>query len=143
MRECDGCDSEVESLMHFYVECQSLKDYHELLKQCVRKNWEEIKFVDKEWGRMFLFGMVQEKKVRGNVQLLNMMLSFARYAVRLRRNVAYFEKRKENVWCIFRTLIKQHIKMIKIYMCEEFCNFFVEGSKFISVTELNELVFNF
>jgi len=127
-RKCDVCDGEVENLMHLYVECQGLEEHHEMLKQLVRKNWEKTHFVDEEWSKIFLFGMVREKNVKGNLHLLNMVLSYARYAVRLRKNVAYFEKRKENVWCIFKALLKQHIRMIYTYMNIDFCVLFVDGS---------------
>lgn len=73
-RECDVCNREVETLMHLYVQCKGLKEYHELLKQCVRKNWEEIKFVDEEWSKLFLFGMVKERNVKGNVHLNQMCM---------------------------------------------------------------------
>lgn len=105
-RECDVCDEEVENLMHLYVECQGLEEYHELLKQLVRKNWEKIQFVDEEWSKIFLFGMVKEKNVKGNLYLLNMVLSYARYAVRLRRNVAYFDKKKGKCVVYFQSLVK-------------------------------------
>lgn len=142
-KECDVCRVGVENCMHEFVECSELKVYFERMRELISRNWRG-EFVERmDWRELWLFGVTG--KVREcNVSLMNYVLSHARFAVKLRRNLAHFEKKIVDVWNIFVMIVKRDVKMI--YSYEEKGNFiggFVEGSTLISLGENGDVLFNF
>ena len=102
-KECDVCEVGVETCMHEFVECGELRLYFG-------------DFVVKmEWRKLWLFG-VKERKKGCNINLLNYVLSHARYAVKLRRNIAHYEKKKSDVWNVFKNLTERDVRLTRSYI---------------------------
>ena len=140
-RECDVCTIDPETLMHLYYECDKLKMFFMKLREFLHENWGREYIEGMEWKKIFLFG-VWEKKKGVNVNMLNYVLSHARYAIWLRRNLAHFEGKHIGVWSYFESELKKDI--FWIYKCEKMdFGTFINGCKFISVIDDGKLMFNF
>lgn len=140
-RECDVCKFDPETLMHLYYECDKLKMFFMKLREFLHENWGREYIEGMEWKKVFLFG-VWEKKKGVNVNMLNYVLSHARYAIWLRRNLAHFEGKHIGVWSYFESELKKDI--FWIYKCEKMdFGTFINGCKFISVIDDGKLMFNF
>ena len=138
-RECDICKTDPETLMHLYYECDKLKIFFMKLKEFLQENWGKQYFEGKDWKKTFLFG-VWEKKEKVNINMINYVLSHARYAVWLRRNLAHFEQKIISVWAYFVSGLKKDISLIFKYEKEEFQHF-VKGCSFISVNDKGKLMY--
>lgn len=70
------------------------------------------RFVERmRWKELWLFGVCE--RVKGNnVNLLNYLLSYARYAVKVRRNYAHYEGKIMDVWCLFRSKLSFDIGVL-------------------------------
>lgn len=142
-RECDVCKSDPETLMHMLFECKGLEEFHLKLQRVVKENWEMEFEDDLGWREMFLFGVCEKNKIV-NVNLLNLTLSHARYAVWCRRNLAHFEEKIANVSVMFESVIRKDVYLIYKYLGKsDFDRIFIEGSKFISVDGDGGLQFKF
>jgi hypothetical protein len=141
-RECDICGTGVENFMHFFVECSRLKDFHEFLKGLLVKHWGEEIFTGVEWRRLFLFGLNGKSKVL-NFNLVNFILSHARYAIRLRRNLGHYEGKIVSVEGFFSRILEKDIEIIYRYGGGNFEKLFVWGSTFIEILSNGKLVFNY
>uniref|UniRef100_A0A671TR16 Reverse transcriptase domain-containing protein n=1 Tax=Sparus aurata TaxID=8175 RepID=A0A671TR16_SPAAU len=142
-KKCDVCGVEVETCMHEFLECRELKTYFERLKDLISRCWEGS-FVERmEWKELWLFGVT--RRMKGcNVSLLNYMFSHARFAVKLRRNMVHYEKRKADVWSMFRSGMKRDVHMTHRYIKKEiFLKDFIEGSSLIEIGDNGEVKMNF
>lgn len=141
-RECDVCGRFPETLMHLFIECEDLKYFFCKVKEMLCRNWGGD-FVKKyAWEELLLFG-VSGKCEGANVCLLNMVLSFVRYAIFCRRNYVSFDRKRVQVWSIFIALFSKHIDMLFNYGMEHFDESFVEGSGLISREESGGITYNF
>ncbi|CAK6968746.1 uncharacterized protein LOC117809082 [Scomber scombrus] len=130
-KECDVCRVGVETCMHEFVECGELKVYFERLKEIINRCWNERYVERMEWKELWLFGV--EGRMEG-VSLLNYTLSHARFAVKLRRNLAHYEKRKADVWTIFKSGLKKDVNMMYGSLDrEDFDRGFIRGSTLIRI----------
>lgn len=78
-----------------------------------------------------------------NVGLLNLVLSHARHAVKVRRNYAHYENKLLGVWDIMERSLKRDIGMLFVYMKRADCvSMLVDGCSLIEVRE-GILVYNF
>ena len=141
-RECDICGTGVEHFMHFFVECSRLKDFHEFLKGLLVKHWGEEIFNGVEWKRFFIFGINGKSKVL-NFNLVNYVLSHARYAVRQRRNMGHYEGKCVSVEGLFRRTLENDTEIIYKYGGGNFEKLFVWGSTFIEIMSNGKLAFNY
>ena len=77
-------------------------------------------------------------------KLLNLVLSNARYAVKLRRNMAHYEGKLVSVWEMMMRMFKRNISLLYTHMGkEEFMREHVEGCKLIEEEEGGKLKCNF
>lgn len=141
-RECDICHIGVENFLHFFIECSRLRGFHEFLKELLVKHWGEEIFNGVEWRRFFLFGINGKSKVL-NFNLVNYVLSHARYAVRLRRNLGHYEGKCVSVEVLFKSMLEKNIEIIHRYGGCNFEKQFVWGSTFIRISSNGKLVFNY
>ena len=144
-KECDVCGEEVETCMHEFVECKELRGYFEKIKMLINKCWKGKLAERMVWKKLWLFG-VNESQNGCNVNLMNYVLSHARYAVKIRRNTAHYEKRKCDVWTVFKNLTERDVRQRWGYIEEnEFRKGFVDGSTFIEIVkgDVNEVRMNF
>ena len=131
--------------MHEFVECCELRVYFERMKELINNCWEGDYVSRIEWKKLWLFG-VNERKNGCNINRLNYVLSHARYAVKLRRNIAHYEEKKCEVWNIFKNLTERDIKLTQSFIGEEeFRKGFLDGSTFIERMngDENEVRMNF
>lgn len=107
--------------------------------------------LEKHWGgnifegverSFFLFGLKGKSKVL-NINLLNYVLSPARYAIRLRRNLGHYEGKIVSVEVIFRNILEKDVKLVQKYGGGDFEKMFVWGSTFIGTLPNSKLVFNY
>lgn len=142
-RECDVCCVQPESLIHMFIGCEELEDFQRRLKDFLQKNWGKA-FIDAQvWKMLMLFGTCKKSKVE-NVNLLNYVMSHARLAVWLRRNMAHFEGKKVKVWAFFETIVRKSITLVYEHVDRlSFYKFFVKGSGFVKRKENGGLELNF
>jgi exonuclease III len=141
-RECDICGTGVENFMHFFVECSRLEEFHKFLKGILVQHWGEEIVAGVEWRRLFLFGLTGKSKVF-NFHLMNFVLSHARYAIRLRRNLGHYEGKIVSVEVLFRSILEKDIEVIYKYGGCNFEKLFVWGSTFIEIESNGKLGFNY
>lgn len=141
-RECDICEKEPENLIHLFFECEELNDFFGKLKGMLKKNWGREWIEKLNWKKAMFFG-VGEKTKTVNVNLLNYVLSHARYAVWLRRNLAHFEGKKISVWSYFESVLRKDVFLVWKYEKVDFERFFVEGSGLISLSVDGKLMYDF
>jgi len=129
--------------MHEFVECRELEGYFGVIKQLIKRCWD-VRFVERmEWRELWLFG-VNERMKGCNTNLLNYLLSHAKFAVKLRRNLAHYEKKKVKVWSLFKSMVRSEINMLHGYIKEElFKEGFVEGSTFVGMGEHRRMNLDF
>lgn len=139
-RECDLCETEAETLMHIFFECKELEEFHAKMKKLIKDGIGK-EFAEDEWKKMFLFGERINYKDR-KVNFWNLILSNARYAIWVRRNMAYFERKKVDVIGIFKSIVRKSVYIMWKYLSkEEFEKAFVKENGFISTTEGLSLTF--
>ena len=73
------------------------------MKTCLQDRLGLIWSVSDSWDVFFLFGVWDESRVR-NAALCRFLLSHARLAVKLRRNMAHYDHVIHPVWPIFNLL---------------------------------------
>lgn len=92
-----------------------------------------IDVAGEEWKKLFLFGINMNKK-DSKVNLWNMLLSNARYAIWVRRNMAYYDRKKVDVMAMFKMIFRKNVYLMWKYLPnEEFERAFVEGSELIII----------
>ncbi len=84
------------------------------LRRLLIENWGVEVESEEEWGKMFLFGILEKKKRIENC-LIKFILSHARLAVVLRRNYAHFEGRKVKIKDLFKSITKIDVELICKY----------------------------
>ncbi len=98
---CDVCNKGHESFLHYFLRCEALVDFFDFLKRLLIENWDVEVESEEEWGKMFLFGILEEKKRIDNCPN-KLYIKSARLAVVLRRNYAHFEGRKVKIKDLFQ-----------------------------------------
>lgn len=130
-KECDVCGVEVETCMHEFAECAELQVYFERLKGIINRCWKERYVERMEWKELWLFGVGGKMK---GVSLLNYMLSHARFAVKMRRNLAHYEKRRADVWSMFKSGLQRDVNMMHGALEKnDFESWFIAGSTLIRI----------
>lgn len=138
---CDVCNNDQESFLHYFLDCNELKDFFAFIKSLLKSNCLVDVDLEKEWRKVFLFGVPQKKKSIDS-WLINYVLSHARLAVVYRRNYAHFEGRKVKIKELFKAIVKRDVELCCKYGESEVRDFFVNGSKFIREQEGKEILFN-
>ncbi|KAI9534627.1 hypothetical protein NQZ68_012860 [Dissostichus eleginoides] len=93
------------------------------------------------WKELWLFG-VNERMKGLNVNLCNYVLSHARYAVKIRRDVAHHERRTVDVWDVLKRILSKNIQMAYAYLDKDiFLESFVEGCALVDVNDNGNLVY--
>lgn len=140
-KKCDVCKQENEDLLHLFINCDELKKCCEKLKQLLRRclSFEENNV--ENWNELLLFGVYDKKCVK-NYKLCNFLLSHWRWAVRLKRNIAHYEKRVVKVWPIFKNVVTKSVRFRWIYGTRNFHNVFVKNNTLISVDEQHKIVWS-
>lgn len=133
-RECDVCMMKPESLLHLFVECPCLTDFFNEVKLLLWRHWKREFLESFAWDRLILFGAVG-KCLGVNVYLLNIVLSFVRYAIYCRRNMKHFEGKKVNVWVIFKAGLRKQMELMYNAKLEKFESMFIKGSTLVSMEE--------
>ena len=140
---CDVCKQGVESFIHEFFECPELTVYFTKMKVLLSRCWDTDDFKEMEWMDLWMFGY-HGKKRTWNVNLMNLVLSHARYAVKLRRNIAHFEEKVNDVWIIFKSILESDIKAIHKYLdTKDFEDVFMVGNSLIKITINGCLSFDF
>lgn len=133
-RVCDVCEAEPETLMHIFLECKELEDFHVKIKKMIKDGLGKEP-AGNEWKKLFLFGELVNYKDK-KVNFWNLILSHARYAIWVRRNMAYFDRKKVNVTEIFENSVRKNVYMMWKYLRkEEFEKAFIEQGGFICIKE--------
>lgn len=133
-RECDVCQTDPETFMHLFLECNELKDFHFYLKKILKENWG-TEFIDSvEWKELFLFGVGAKEKEGDKYLFVKLCVENDRYAVRCRRDLAHFEGKRVNVSVLFQSVLKKDVYLLYKYLERSvFSKGFTEGSTFVSV----------
>ncbi|KAF3858933.1 hypothetical protein F7725_012134 [Dissostichus mawsoni] len=140
-RECDVCKVKDETCMHEFFECSKLKVFFERLKELIDKCWGDRIIKTMVWKELWLFG-VNERMKGLNVNLCNYVLSHARYAVKIRRDVAHLERRTVEVWDVLKRILSKNIQMAYAYLDKDiFLESFVEGCALVDVNDNGNLVY--
>lgn len=138
---CDVCNNEHETFLHYFLECNELKDFFVFLKSLLKKNCFEDVDLEEGWRKIFLFGVFWKKKSI-DFWFIHYVLSHARLAVVFRQNYAHFEGRKVKIKDLFKAIMKRDIEMCCKYGGDDVKSFFVTGNKFIKEGERKEILYN-
>ena len=71
-----------------------------------------------------------------------MILAFARQAVFNRRNYALYEGKTKNVWTLFTSALKAHLKFLFLVEGKDLAQYFTENTHLCTVDK-GEVVFGF
>lgn len=141
-RMCDVCETELETLMHIFCDCKELDMFHGKLTKIIKDDWgKDVE--ENEWKKMLLFGECMNYKDE-KVNLCNFILSHARYAIWVRRNTAYFEKKKVDVSAMFKTVVRKNVYTMWKYLSKDvFEKAFVKGCGLIRADQKEGLSIEF
>ena len=140
-RHCDICGLQAETLMHLFCNCIELNVFFVKLKNCLRDrlgfDWD----VSDSWDVFFLFGIWDKSRVR-NVTLCRFLLSHARLAVKLRRNMAHYDHKIHLVWPIFRNMVRKHVRFRRLHGVVDFTRTFLTDNTLVSLDERGNLLWD-
>lgn len=140
-RECDVCESKAETLIHMFCECECLSEFFGKLKSCLRDKLGLLWDRRDSWMGFFLFGTWKESRVK-NAVLCRFLLSHARWAIRSRRNIAHYERRKASVWILFKSIVRKQISYRHKHGTEDFTLLFTRDSELLSLDDDGRIVWN-
>ncbi|CAG2185493.1 unnamed protein product [Mytilus edulis] len=96
---CDVCGSEIEDLLHMFINCDELLEFHNYLSELFVKlfeNCDSDKISGVQSEHLLLFGL--NWKMKGvNDSFVNFLLSTARYCIFRRRNIIMNGKTNVNL----------------------------------------------
>ena len=141
-RLCDVCSRLPENLLHMFVKCDELKEFHTKLKDVLTEKlgliWDERDC----WESFILFGEWERSRVK-NAALCRYLLSHARWAIKSRRNIAHFEKNVKPVWAIFRSMVRLQVSYRYMHGAAGFTLLFLRDNTLIKMDEGKNLVWDF
>lgn len=133
---CKVCMKNEEGLIHLFFYCENLREFMEKIKNIAKsllKEKYDEDMIQKKWEKMFLFGINGKDY---NVTVFNFLVTIAKHATWLRRNIAKYEKRKVNVWSLFKNKMETTVKLLCEYFLmndkkDDFIEIFLEGNPMI------------
>lgn len=117
---CDVCGIENEDILHIFINCEELEEFHDYISMCLEKLFQNcdsnrISLIKSEI--ILLLGL--SGKMKGvNEAFVNFFLSTARYCIFKRRNVCTNGKSNINLVQLFRYTLKHYVIYFYEYMCQ-------------------------
>lgn len=140
-RACDICEAEPETLLHLFCECVELKVFFDKLKKVLQGKLYLVWSVNDVWEFFLLFGEWRESRVE-NATLCRFLLSQARRAIKIRRDLAHFEHKKLQIWPIFKANVITHIKYSILHNAAGSNRPPLTNNSLVSLGEGGDLVWN-
>lgn len=116
---CDVCGVEPEMIMHMFCECLKLRQFLEKLLKVLTMKLNLVWDDNDVWEMFLLFGEWRRSRVKNEV-LCRFLLSHARCAIKIRRNIAHYEKKIVTIWPIFKALVKRQIRYNVMHSAADF-----------------------
>lgn len=137
-RECSMCGLYDEDIEHIFLHCPCIVPFRQQLKTLLMDKANMKQQNNTDWNWTTLFG-VREKDQDRNIELMNVVLAFARYATFIKRNSALYDKRTLDVWKLFSNMITTHIQLLWTAEMDTFESAFVDKANLCVITEDNKL----
>lgn len=139
---CSVCKIADKTLEHVFLECIELLNFKVHLKQLLGKQCRYVCNDVCEWDYHVLFGLT-ERMSGVNQNVVNLILSVARSAVFLRRNLALHEGRVVDIWVYFVSYYKAFFSLYFSRGVDFFTDAFMGGNSLFTFNEGGSLRFNF
>jgi hypothetical protein len=108
---CDICSNEIEDIMHLFVKCTELYNFHMYVSKQVEELFENCDSDQKNYivyEEIFILGL--NRTIKGvNVNFINFMLSVARYCVFRRRNLVKNNMNSIDIIRLFKYTLKHYV----------------------------------
>lgn len=128
---CPICNTDIEDLLHMFIECDCLILFHEFLVDILTYFYRHTGFTRDEFIKWLLYGLSGSGV---ETPFINVILSTARSSIYKRRNIMIFKNRLIDCKFIFNIIIKQHLECILCkYKYEEFSMLFMRDNPFLKV----------
>lgn len=114
---CLSCNRETEDLLHIFLSCGNLKDFHDyifgiLCELFVKSTTDFIQMYT--YKRMFLLGVTGKKK-DVNVHFVNFILSIARLCIMKQRQMIKNDVKSLNIIAFFKYTVKHYVSYFYTY----------------------------
>ncbi|CAC5361463.1 unnamed protein product [Mytilus coruscus] len=118
---CDVCHKENEDIMHVFINCDELEDFHDYLSALVCKIFEncdsdKINLVQSE---MLLLNGLRWKMKGVNDLFLNFVLSVARFCIFRRRHLLKNGHKNVHLTKLFQYTLKHYVTYFYVYLCKQ------------------------
>lgn len=137
---CKVCMKRDEGLLHLFFYCEELDDFMGKMKKIVKSMLKEKyneNMTQNAWEKMVLFGFNGKDC---NVNVFTLLITIAKNVIWLRRNLAKYEKRKVDVWVLFKNKMESSVNLIWKYFLmsdreDDFIETFVKGNTLVEYSE--------
>ena len=146
---CDICSNEIEDIMHLFVKCTELYNFHMYVSKQVEELFENCDSDQKNYivyEEIFILGL--NRTIKGvNVNFINFMLSVARYCVFRRRNLVKNNMNSIDIIRLFKYTLKHYVVYFYEYLCQMrkmrsiFDRHFLQNNTIVQETN-NVILFN-
>lgn len=137
---CQKCNQSKEDTMHMLIYCQESYEFvsyirniiHNLLYKLNTKEFNNLNFEN-----IFLFG-IRSKYVGINCNIINLILSCARYTICISRNIRLYHEQFIDQIRFFSNSFRKYVKQTMSYFDnrnerEQFYRTFIENNEYISI----------
>lgn len=116
---CDLCKTEDETIVHLFITCEELMEFHEYINGKIIvlfENCDSDRMNTVDYEEILLFGCFG--KYKGvNTDFLNFMLSVARYCIFRRRNLVKLAQSNVDVIRLFKYTLRHYVSYYYEYLC--------------------------
>jgi len=131
---CPICGTDIEEILHMFVECDFLQSFHIFLKDVLSFFYQSSGFTRDEFNRLILFGKVTNGKYYA---FINILLSLSRIAIYKRRCYMSLNGKLLNCIKIFEFYFKQHLQSLytyyKLNRKDKFYKHFENGIPYVKI----------
>lgn len=139
---CDSCQSDIEDLLHIFLDCQMLVSFHDYINQLLVKLLERCEtdvIVTQGYRKLILLGMSGKFK-SVNVVFVNFFLSIVRLCIMKKRQIVKRSTLNFNLITFFKYTMKNYVTYFHAY-CKRtnkenvFEKYFIEHNPILKETD--------
>ncbi|CAG2235175.1 unnamed protein product [Mytilus edulis] len=117
---CDICCNEIEDIMHLFIKCSELYDFHQYLitkVELLLDTCDSDQVNSVVYEQIFMLGLTVT--INGvNASFVNFMLSVARYCIFRRRNLVKNNVKNIDILRFFQYTLKHYVTYFNEYLCQ-------------------------
>lgn len=135
---CPVCDSEIEDILHMFIDCDYLKSFQLFLKDILSYFYQSRGFTENEFNMMMLFGIPKTEKY---YSFINVLLSAARLSIYKRRNYKSLKDKLVTCKCLFDNILKENLSCIFYHLeKQKFEKEFVHNNPYIKIRDCQIII---